>query len=213
MPMLSDIQSKIAAEEEASALRMAQLDPGMVPAYYAARSGQDIARGVGQLFGYEDPRIAEARQMEEAVSGVDLRNPQSLFDLSSKFLQMGDYDRAQKFYELGVTQEYYTGKNLASLLGGKKGSDIGQMSEATRTSIEKQLREKFRTTFDFRETNPENLPGGLSESAAIDEIFAIHQAENISIPDAIKAFTEEYSKAAGISPKTSTGKAPVYRPE
>jgi hypothetical protein len=201
------------AEEEKQAATAAALNTPGIYGYYAGLGGRMLGRGLGMAVTGEDPQTEAQLRTVKEMQGLDMNDPQSLFDLSSKFLQMGDYDRAEKFYELGVTQEYYTGKNLASLLGGKKGSDIGQMSEGTRTSIEKQLREKFRTTFDFRETNPENLPGGLSESAAIDEIFAIHQAENISIPDAIKAFTEEYSKAAGISPKTSTGKAPVYRPE
>jgi len=163
--------------------------------------------GEGLMTGYKQGKLAE--EME----GMDLNNPESIFNLSNKFLQMGDYDLARKFYELGVTQQYYTGKNLADLFKGQKGSDIGQMSDTTRTSIKNQLKSAFQTTWDFNEINPENLPGGLTEDAAIDEIFAIHQSKNISIPKAIEAFTSEYAEAAGVPRKTETKKAPAYRPE
>jgi len=77
---------------------------GLPAMAYAA--GAQLGRGVGGLFGLEDKRTA-------AFKDLDFSSPEGLIEASKTFLDMGDYDRALKFYEAASDADYKKAKAAA----------------------------------------------------------------------------------------------------
>ena len=88
-------QQALRQSDEERALRLAELGAtGMGPTYYSALAGASMGRALGGLFGLEDPRLTQARQMEEAMAGIDVSTPQGLRQLAMKRYQFGDMEGA-----------------------------------------------------------------------------------------------------------------------
>jgi len=171
--------------------------------------------GAGVELGLPGMGISQAEKdmrasMKEAFQTGD---PQAFYNISQQMFEAGDTEGARQYFEMGSQQEYRLGQTAAARAKAKRGSDIGQMNEATRTSIEKQVKDAFKSTGWLPDIgDPENLPAGWSLDSAVEQIFAVSQKENISIPEAIKAFTFEYANAAGVSPTTPAGPPVVQKP-
>ena len=85
-------QRAIQQEGMQQAMNVAQLGAGRAPVYYGALAGQQLGSALGGLFGLEDPRLTQARQMEEAMTGIDVSTPQGLRQLAAKRFQFGDIE-------------------------------------------------------------------------------------------------------------------------
>lgn len=157
---------------------------------------EDVGKnlGAGLMDGWKKGKL------KEELGDLDFSNPSSMYEVSRKFLEMGDWGRAADFYKLGSELEYNLGRVAAERAKAAKGSDIGQMTEATRKSIEGQVKDAFKSSGWLPDIgDPENLPEGYTLDSMVEQIFAVSQKYNISIPDAIKAFQGEYAQAAGIT--------------
>lgn len=181
--------------------RNSNLDLGSM----SARAGLAIGNGINGLLGREDPRVAEAKQVQEAVaelrkSGVDMSNP----------------------------EEYY--KKMAGIFGAK--GLTAQAEKAAMKALEyqdKQEERKFRTedrqaqlqirSQDLAIKNAQlakemekakGKPGFAQFQALLKDAFANGQADQESIADAIIEFnrTEGNTEAALKKIKNKKEKAP-----
>ena len=83
---------ELAREQQArrEALEYAQLTPQQQIMFDAARAGQGIGRGLGQLFGVEDPQLKMISQRNALARQFDLNTPQGLMQYSDALRQGGD---------------------------------------------------------------------------------------------------------------------------
>jgi len=82
------------------AIAMAQLDP-MQYANAAIQAGAGrAAGGFAGLMGVEDPQLIKIRQQQQVLSGLNLRDPQSLEQAAIQANQMGNTQLAFKLLEL-----------------------------------------------------------------------------------------------------------------
>jgi len=76
------------------AMEYAQLTPQQQVMFGAAQAGQQIGRGLGQLFGVEDPQLKMISQRNALARQFDLNTPQGLMQYSSALQQAGDMQGA-----------------------------------------------------------------------------------------------------------------------
>lgn len=92
-------------EQLARAKEMAGMRPDQAKYIQDYMLGQQLAGGINQLFGAEDPRITQARAFEEKMGSVDLTSPSGLYEAAQVFQSMGDYQRALEFIKAAQTLE------------------------------------------------------------------------------------------------------------
>lgn len=76
------------------AMEYAQLTPQQRVMFGAAQAGQQIGRGLGQLFGVEDPQLKMISQRNALARQFDLNTPQGLMQYSNALQQSGDMQGA-----------------------------------------------------------------------------------------------------------------------
>jgi len=76
------------------AMEYAQLTPQQRVMFGAAQAGQQIGRGLGQLFGVEDPQLKMISQRNALARQFDLNTPQGLMQYSNALQQAGDMQGA-----------------------------------------------------------------------------------------------------------------------
>ena len=72
------------------ALEYAQLTPQQRVMFGAAQAGQQIGRGLGQLFGVEDPQLKMITQQQAILGQIDPNNPESIARGAQMAAQMGN---------------------------------------------------------------------------------------------------------------------------
>lgn len=87
---------ELAREQQArrEALEYAQLTPQQRVMFGAAQAGQQIGRGLGQLFGVEDPQLKMITQQQAILSQIDPNNPESIARGAQMAAQMGNNNLA-----------------------------------------------------------------------------------------------------------------------
>lgn len=76
------------------AMEYAQLTPQQRVMFGAAQAGQQIGRGIGQLFGVEDPQLKMITQQQSILSQIDPNNPESIARGAQMAAQMGNNNLA-----------------------------------------------------------------------------------------------------------------------
>ena len=102
----------IQQEQQANAMQWASVPAGRGPVAGAAQAGSMLGSGLAKLGGYEDPRLAKAKLLEEArmevdSSGADLMSdPKSYYTAAFKALQSrGLMDEAMQVRALMLDEE------------------------------------------------------------------------------------------------------------
>ena len=72
------------------AMEYAQLTPQQRVMFGAAQAGQQIGRGLGQLFGVEDPQLKMITQQQAILGQIDPNNPESIARGAQMAAQMGN---------------------------------------------------------------------------------------------------------------------------
>jgi hypothetical protein len=87
---------ELAREQQArqQAMEYAQLTPQQRVMFGAAQAGQQIGRGIGQLFGVEDPQLKMITQQQSILSQIDPNNPESIARGAQMAAQMGNNNLA-----------------------------------------------------------------------------------------------------------------------
>jgi len=88
-PSPADLLRQQQMEDQALAMRQAQLGPGQGLMYQAASAGQRAGRSLAGLFGIEDPAMVESKKMEQIKQLVkqnwDGEDPLEAFKLTAKY--------------------------------------------------------------------------------------------------------------------------------
>lgn len=141
---------ELAREQQArrEALEYAQLTPQQQIMFDAARAGQQIGRGLGQLFGVEDPQLKMITQQQSILSQIDPNNPESIARGAQMAAQMGN-------------------NNLAAALAARARDAMAQLAlvqqrtEEKKTPEQRNAEEIARLQQRINQLNelPEDTPG------------------------------------------------------
>jgi hypothetical protein len=99
------------------AMEYAQLTPQQRVMFGAAQAGQQIGRGIGQLFGVEDPQLKMISQRNALARQIDPNNPQSYIDVAKMAAQSGDPQFAMSLAAVGqdaMNRQAQMRQNLAT---------------------------------------------------------------------------------------------------
>jgi hypothetical protein len=88
------IQNERDAALQQQALQYAQLDPFQSARMGLFQGASQLGTGIAGLMGYEDPEIAQARQRQGMLGGLDMNDPESLLG-AAKSIQATDPMAAQ----------------------------------------------------------------------------------------------------------------------
>ena len=86
--------------EQRQAMAFAQQDPQTQINYGAYRTGQQLGGAFAGLMGAEDPQMRLISQTNQLMQGLNLRDPQSLYDAAQQASKMGNVPLAMKLLEL-----------------------------------------------------------------------------------------------------------------
>jgi hypothetical protein len=130
------------------AMEYAQLTPQQRVMFSAAQAGQQIGRGLGQLFGVEDPQLKMIAQQQSILSQVDPNSPESIARGAQMAAQMGN-------------------NNLAAALAARAREAAAQMALVAQRTEEKKTPEQrnaeamaaLQQRIDQINALPEDTPG------------------------------------------------------
>jgi hypothetical protein len=110
------------SNQDAQALRFAQLDPMQQAQYGAFRGGQQLGTIGATLMGGKDPMLAKATELKQLASQFDTTNPAGLRQLANALVQAGYPEQAQmaimsaqKMLESQATVTSKTRENLSTM--------------------------------------------------------------------------------------------------
>lgn len=120
----------IQQEQQAKAMQWAGLQPGQGLVALAAQAGQMFGGAMEKAAGYEDPRLAKAKLLQEAQAEVDgsgadlLSDPKSYYTATFKALQSrGLMDEAMQVRQLLLEEQAQSAINAKNLRDTSKGYD------------------------------------------------------------------------------------------
>lgn len=189
------VQSEMVAPIFNRANQFAQLNPMQQAQYGLYSGGAMLGQGVAGLLGGEDPRLVQARQMQQvkdwiAQSGVDINSPEGLAQA------------AQYAQSIGATE--------GAMFLGQRSQDMRQQ-QATATRTEQQAareQQKFNLEDQLR-SELSNLPPDASDEQVISVVRKYGDPTQI-----LKALETKQAKLAGegvTGAAGSVGKAGAYR--
>jgi hypothetical protein len=106
-------QAQQFANERAQAGLIGNMSPAQMANYGAALGGQQIGRGLGNLFGVQDPQLQMITQRQRLLQSVNPSDPQALLQAAQRANEMGDQQLAlqltdyanKQASELALTQQ------------------------------------------------------------------------------------------------------------
>lgn len=125
-PTVEQIQAQQMAADEAAAFNVAKLDPNQALAFYGARNGATLGRGLNALgvssgITQEDPAVSDARVMQNVIqdvrqSGVDVNDPAKFYrQVSDKLAAAGKTGQAMMLSMKAGEYEFMTRKREAEV--------------------------------------------------------------------------------------------------
>jgi hypothetical protein len=96
------IQAQRAAELNQQAMQFAQLTPMQQAQMGMFRAGSQLGTGVAGAMGYEDPEIAQAREVQGMLSGANMNDPDSLMEIAQR-IQSVNPAAAQELAQRAMT--------------------------------------------------------------------------------------------------------------
>ena len=170
------------------AMEYAQLTPQQRVMFDAAQAGQQIGRGLGQLFGVEDPQLKMISQRNALARQIDPNNPQSYIDVAKMAAQSGDPQFAMSLTDAAraamLTQSQIV-KNLQApkLTGDERYINILRSVEThianggtptsdmlSQANIAAQMLSKPRTYYDAASGQTVSVPA-TNPSTAFPNVF------------------------------------------
>lgn len=139
-PSPADLLRQQQMEDQALAMRQAQLGPGQGLMYQAASAGQRAGRSLAGLFGIEDPAMVESKKMEQIKQLVkqnwDGEDPLEAFKLTAKYA--ADAGLMNQAMSAAMQVKAMEADRLKTEQQGIKTSyEIGRLAAQTREAISK----------------------------------------------------------------------------
>jgi len=122
-------ERQLAAQDQARAIQMARLAPGVRGAAMIQSGAAQLGRGVGNLLGAQDPQLQLISARNQVARQLDQNDPNSFTRASQMLAQMGDTQGAMALADAGR-------KAQAEL------ALIGQRNAAAQASIAQATRER-----------------------------------------------------------------------
>lgn len=127
-PSGAEVELALREQQKQEAMQYASMPAGRGPVALMAQAGQGIGRAIEGAAGYQDPRVAKAKLLEEAKmevdeSGADLMaDPKGYYESAFKALQSrGLTDEAMGVRQLMMQEEAQQALNAKNLRGTTKG--------------------------------------------------------------------------------------------
>jgi peroxiredoxin len=129
-------QAQQMASERQQAGLLAGLTPAQLANYGAAIGGQQLGRGLGSLFGAQDPQLQMITRRQQLLSQINPSDPQALMRAAQQAGEMGDPQMALQLTDFANRQA--SEMALAKQRGGEK-SGQGIQEAARINEIETRL--------------------------------------------------------------------------
>ena len=161
------IQNERDTALQQQALQFAKLDP-----FQAARMGlfqgaSQLGTGIAGLMGYEDPEIAQARQRQGMLGGLDLNSPESLLT-AAKSIQAQDPMAAQAL----VAQANELATKQATLRKSKYELEQEQKMREELAALPPDATDADRENILMKYADPEKILGVTAQRATAREAAA-----------------------------------------
>jgi hypothetical protein len=108
------------AQQEAQALRMAQLAPEQLVTYLGARGGQNLGNVASNLLGIEDPQLKMVRDVQSMKGQFDVSTPAGLRQFAQALSAKGYTDLAMQAANQAASIGQKMGENINTLMGTGK---------------------------------------------------------------------------------------------
>ena len=186
---VNQARQALAQQDIANAQRLVNIDPNLIPAYQASIAGARLGRAVGGLFGLEDPSIAQARQLEESMAGIDLNSPEGLRQLAMKRYQFGDMEGALNTIKIATSMQ-------EAAAGSKEPTDIREARIRAKAVRNEMLRSGMQNPPSIEELEDRLISMEASPSGLID--YRQQLLNEYNIPPAIGGQATKQEKEIGV---------------
>lgn len=176
------------------ALRYAELDPFQRAAYGMFKGGRQLAGGIANLMGVQDPQLRMIAQRQQLSKSIDPSDPTSLFSAAQRAAEMGD----QQF---ALTLADY---------GRKAQVDIATAQQKMRekTGIDKEIqvaqaRAGLQDTISQLEAQPSSPDRDRALAIAKNTLAGLPIPGKTAASDKDIAIAERRAAAQGLQPNTN----------
>jgi hypothetical protein len=154
-PSPADLLRQQQMEDQALAMRQAQLGPGQGLMYQAASAGQRAGRSLAGLFGIEDPAMVESKKMEQIKQLVkqnwDGEDPLEAFKLTAKYA--ADAGLMNQAMSAAMQVKAMEADRLKTELGKRKTEAdiglVGAQTESVKKTSERATAQEARAAEEF----------------------------------------------------------------
>jgi hypothetical protein len=120
-------ERNLAAQDQARAIQMASLAPGVRGSAMIQAGAAGLGRGIGNLFGAQDPQLQLISARNQIARQIDPSNPESFMSAAQMLAQMGDTQGATALADAGRKAQ----AELA-LVGQRNAAAQASVAQATR---------------------------------------------------------------------------------
>ena len=173
-------ERQLAAQDQARAIQMASLAPGVRGSAMIQAGAAQLGRGVGNMLGAQDPQLQVISARNQVAREIDQSNPESILRAAQKLAAMGDTQGAMALADAGRKAQ----AELA-LVTQRNASAMASVAQATR-----ERTQATPTTSD------------LTNARAIAALAGPEGS-----PEYNAAFSAEYARLTTKEPKEPKGPA------
>jgi hypothetical protein len=132
-------ERNLAAQDQARAIQMASLAPGVRGAAMIQAGAAGLGRGIGNLLGAQDPQLQIISARNQIARQIDPRNPESFMNAAQMLAQMGDTQGATALADAGRKAQ----AELA-LVGQRTAAQQSSLATAAKTQLSIDQETKLR---------------------------------------------------------------------
>jgi hypothetical protein len=132
-------ERNLAAQDQARAIQMASLAPGVRGAAMIQAGAAGLGRGIGNLLGAQDPQLQLISARNQVARQIDPSNPESFMSAAQMLAQMGDTQGATALADAGRKAQ----AELA-LVGQRRAAQQSSLATAAKTQLSVDQETKLR---------------------------------------------------------------------
>ncbi len=132
-------ERNLAAQDQARAIQMASLAPGVRGAAMIQAGAAGLGRGIGNLLGAQDPQLQIISARNQAARQIDPSNPESFMSVARMLAEMGDMEGATAVADAGRKAQ----AELA-LVGQRRAAQQSSLATAAKTQLGVEQETKLR---------------------------------------------------------------------
>jgi hypothetical protein len=159
----------LARQDQARAIQMAGLEPGVRGAAMIQYGASQLGRGIGSLLGGQDPQLQLISARNQIARQIDPSNPESFMSAAQRLAQMGDMQGANALADAGRKAQ----AELA-LVGQRNAAATASTAQAGKIQLGIDQENKLRTQLSTLGPNAteEQIRGVLVQYGDPDKVLA-----------------------------------------